>query len=89
MYPNLKLHMFKRGIHQNRLARQLGIADAVLSKIIHGYREPTKAERALMAEYLQVDEAWLFEKYESTEPAELAGAANRDAGPEGHKNGLG
>jgi transcriptional regulator with XRE-family HTH domain len=64
MYPNLKLHIFKLGIHQNRLAKHLGIADTVLSKIIHGYREPTATEREMLARYLQADEAWLFENYD-------------------------
>jgi transcriptional regulator with XRE-family HTH domain len=64
MYPNLKLAIFKQGIHQNRLARELGINEFVLSKIIHGYREPSESVRRLLAGYFQVDEVWLFEKYE-------------------------
>jgi len=77
MYPNLKLEIFKRGIHQNQLARTLGIHEAILSKIIHGYREPSEAQRKLMAEYLQVSEQWLFDKYDGSSsvnrltPAEL------------------
>jgi len=62
MYANLKLQIFKLGIHQNYLAKELGIADSVLSKIIHGYREPSAAERRLLADYLRVDENWLFER---------------------------
>ena len=64
MYPNLKLQIFKSGIHQNRLAQQLVLTDTVLSKIIHGYSQPTKEQRRLLAEYLSVDETWLFEKYD-------------------------
>ncbi|HXP46681.1 MAG TPA: helix-turn-helix transcriptional regulator [Terriglobales bacterium] len=64
MYPNLKLQIFKRGERQNHLARQMGISDAILSKIIHGYREPTEAERTLLAARLEADETWLFEKFE-------------------------
>lgn len=64
MYPNLKLAIFKQGIHQNRLARELGINEFVLSKIIHGYREPSESVRRLLAGYFQVDEVWLFEKFE-------------------------
>jgi transcriptional regulator with XRE-family HTH domain len=63
MYPNLKLQIFKRGDHQNHLARALGINETMLSKIIHGYREPTEAQKKLLASYLDADEAWLFEKY--------------------------
>jgi transcriptional regulator with XRE-family HTH domain len=64
MYPNLKLQIFKSGIHQNHLARQLGLTDTVLSKIIHGYREPTEIQRKLLAGFLRVDENWLFERYD-------------------------
>ncbi len=65
MYPNLKLQIFKRGIRQNHLAKQMGISDAILSKIIHGYREPSDAERKVLASYLQADENWLFEKFDA------------------------
>lgn len=65
MYPNLKLQIFKSGIRQNHIAKQVGIGDAVLSKIIHGYRTPSHPERKLLADFLGVDEAWLFEEYEA------------------------
>jgi transcriptional regulator with XRE-family HTH domain len=65
MYPNLKIQIFKRGIHQNHLGKELGIPDTVLSKIIHGYREPTSEQRQLLAHFLNVDESWLFEKFET------------------------
>ena len=84
MYPNLKLQIFKTGIHQNRLARQLGLTDTVLSKIIHGYRQPTNEQRKLLAEYLRVDEEWLFERYDVSpigKPAALA------VSQEGEENG--
>ena len=64
MYPNLKLQIFKLGIHQNRIARELGIDESVLSKIIHGYREPSISQRELISGYLKVEETWLFEKFE-------------------------
>lgn len=64
MYPNLKLQIFKRCVRQNHLAKQMGISDAILSKIIHGYREPTTAERRLLAAYLGADENWLFERFD-------------------------
>ncbi len=64
MYPNLKVEIFKRGIHQNRLAKALGINEVVLSKIIHGHREPSESQKKVLAGFLAVDEAWLFEKYE-------------------------
>ena len=64
MYPNLKLQIFRRGSHQNRLAKAVGMDETVLSKIIHGYRDPTASQRKLLADYLEVDENWLFERFE-------------------------
>jgi transcriptional regulator with XRE-family HTH domain len=64
MFPNLKLQIFRRGAHQNQLARKLGIDETVLSKIIHGYRNPTVSQRKLLAGYLEVDEDWLFEPFD-------------------------
>jgi ribosome-binding protein aMBF1 (putative translation factor) len=63
MYPNLKLEIFKRGIRQNYLARVMGMREAILSKIINGYREPSDVLKQRIADHLQVDKAWLFEKY--------------------------
>ena len=61
MYANVKLEIFRRGIRQRQLARELGICESLLSKIINGYRKPSEAERRMLAEYFNVDEAWLFE----------------------------
>jgi transcriptional regulator with XRE-family HTH domain len=69
-YPNLKLQIFKTGIHQNRLAKLLGIGETALSKIIHGYREPSDDERKKLSDYLAADPDWLFQKYE--QPSEMA-----------------
>lgn len=71
MYPNLKMAIFKKGLRQNHLAKQLGMNDAILSKIIHGFREPSDAQKQLLACYLDVDEAWLFEKFESASPVRV------------------
>jgi transcriptional regulator with XRE-family HTH domain len=73
MYPNLKLEIFKKGIHQNQLSRAVGINEAVLSKIIRGYREPSADERLLLAGYLRADEKWLFERFDV---AAAAGGSN-------------
>jgi transcriptional regulator with XRE-family HTH domain len=51
-------------MRQNHLAKELCIGDAVLGRIIHGYRAPTPEERKLLASCLGVDEEWLFEEYE-------------------------
>jgi len=63
MYPNLKIEIFKRGLHQNVLAREVGLNEAILSKIIRGNLEPNGTQKRILAEYLQADENWLFEKF--------------------------
>jgi transcriptional regulator with XRE-family HTH domain len=73
MYPNLKLQLFRSSVRQNFLARQVGIDESILSKIIHGYREPSKEQRQVLANYLGVEESWLFEKFEIASPARAAG----------------
>lgn len=52
MYPNLKLTIFKRNLRQNHLAREVGIHEVALSKIIHGALEPSPAQRMRLSEYL-------------------------------------
>ncbi len=84
MYPNLKLEIFKQGIRQNYLARELGIEETVLSKIIHGYREPSEAQRRLLSSYLEVDEEWLFEKYDG---APKTSVSNHISSRQGRKDG--
>ena len=74
MYPNLKLQIFRRGSHQNQLAKAVGIDETVLSKIIHGCRIPTVAQRRILSAYLEVDEAWLFERYEISPQRGLLGS---------------
>jgi transcriptional regulator with XRE-family HTH domain len=64
MYLNIKLQVFRLGCHQIDIAKALGIGESVLSKIIHGYREPSKTQRMQLAQYLNADESWLFEKYD-------------------------
>ncbi len=68
MFPNLKLQIFRRGSHQNQLAKAVGIDETVLSKIIRGYRAPTATQRKILAGYLGADEAWLFERLEVEAP---------------------
>lgn len=64
MFPNLKLQIFRRGSHQNRLAKAVGIDETVLSKIIHGYRKPTAEQRKALACFLEAEEEWLFEQFD-------------------------
>jgi transcriptional regulator with XRE-family HTH domain len=73
MYLNLKLQLFRNAVRQNFIAREVGMDESILSKIIHGYREPSKEQRQLLANYLGVEESWLFEKYENVSPARAAG----------------
>jgi len=54
--------------------------ETVLSKIIHGYRNPTMEQRKLLADYLAVDEAWLFECFETTTRHPVSENAQADTG---------
>lgn len=62
MYTNLKLLLWRSRIHQNRMAQEMEIDEAVLSRIINGFREPTPDQRVKIARYLDADEKWLFER---------------------------
>jgi transcriptional regulator with XRE-family HTH domain len=81
MYPNLKLQLFRNAVRQNFLAREVGMDESILSKIIHGYREPSKEQRQLLAGFLGVEESWLFEKYENA-------ASVRAGGNQGSPHGI-
>jgi len=72
MYANIKLQIFRKGIHQNQLARTLGMDETLLSKIIRGFREPSEAQRKQLAECLEANEQWLFEKSEFSGSSEIA-----------------
>jgi transcriptional regulator with XRE-family HTH domain len=85
MYPNLKLQLFRNAVRQNFLARELGIDESILSKIIHGYREPSKEQRQSLAGYLGAEETWLFEKYEIA--SSTRGAGNPGS-PQGMKDDI-
>lgn len=61
MYSNLKLAIWRSGLRQNRLARELNLDETVLSKIINGYRRPSPEVRALLARFFEKPESWLFE----------------------------
>ena len=78
MYQNLKLQMWKSGIRQNRLARELNLDETVLSKIINGYRQPSSQLKARIAQYLRIDESWLFE----VDPDAVARPQSRRRRPE-------
>ena len=63
MYPNLKWQLYVRGLRQNRLAQMLGIDEAALSRIINGFRDPSRELRSQMASLLEANEEWLFDRY--------------------------
>ena len=85
MYPNLKLQLFRNAVRQNFLARELGIDESILSKIIHGYREPSQEQRQKLSGYLGVEEAWLFEKYEIASSTRANGS---NGSPHGMKDDI-
>ena len=60
MFTNLKLLIWRSRIHQNRMAQEVEMDEAVLSRIINGFREPTTEQRGKIARYLDADEEWLF-----------------------------
>jgi len=62
IYPNLKLRIFAIGMRQNRLAKQVGIDEAYLSRIINGVRVPGHQLRLRIATALRCDVEWLFEE---------------------------
>jgi transcriptional regulator with XRE-family HTH domain len=42
------------------MAQEVQMDEAVLSRIINGFREPTTEQRRKIALYLDADEDWLF-----------------------------
>ena len=87
MFPNLKLQIFRRGSHQNQLAKAVGIDETVLSKIIRGYRAPTATQRKILASYLAADEEWLFERHEAETPRQVLDEVRPALEPKAADNG--
>lgn len=73
IYPNLKLRIYTAGIRQNRLAKMIGIDEAYLSKIINGFREPSGNVRESIAEILNCDPDWLFQKLQISNESTFVG----------------
>lgn len=67
MYFNLKLCLVRTGLRQNQMAQAIQMDEALLSKIINGFREPNSRQRRLISEFLQEDEQWLFAKNDEWE----------------------
>jgi transcriptional regulator with XRE-family HTH domain len=74
IYPNLKLRIYTSGLRQNRIAKLLGIDEAHMSKIVNGFREPSDELRKRLAEILNCDPDWLFQKVLITEENPLLDA---------------
>ena len=79
MYTNLKLLIWRSRIHQNRMAQEVQMDEAVLSRIINGFRKPTSEQRRIIARYLDADENWLFARDEESGPVPRFGERNRPA----------
>jgi transcriptional regulator with XRE-family HTH domain len=83
MYLNLKVAIWQTGLRQNRLAQTLNMDEALLSRIINGFREPTSEQRSRIAQVLQKDEQWLFAREPSVAPpVEAMATAESKATPE-------
>ena len=80
MYPNLKLHLWRSGIRQNRLAQTLDLDETALSRIINGFRKPSPAMRAKIAAALCRDPDLLFEELDREQSRQTESAS---AGAEG------
>jgi len=72
MYVNLKICLWQSGLRQNRLAQALQMDEALLSRIINGYRQPTPEQRTRIAEILHRDETWLFARDSQSDAAPVA-----------------
>ena len=85
MYFNLKLCLLRAGLRQNQMAQAIQMDEALLSKIINGFREPNSRQRRLISEFLQEDEQWLFTRNNDweTRRAKKRGAQMNPMGPLG------
>jgi len=81
MYVNLKICLWQSGLRQNRLAQALQMDEALLSRIINGYRQPTPEQRTRIAEILRRDETWLFAHESQSIPGPVAQGKDSDGHP--------
>jgi transcriptional regulator with XRE-family HTH domain len=58
----LKIAMLQRGVRQTRMAFEIGMDPAKLSRIVNGVAIPSPDDRRKIASYLEMNEATLFEK---------------------------
>jgi transcriptional regulator with XRE-family HTH domain len=77
VYPNLKLQIWKLGLRQNRLARELNLDETILSRVVNGFREPSPELRMNIAAILRSDPDWLFARDEDPEDSDKQGGGPR------------
>ena len=61
MLPNLILAIKDRGARHYDLAHTVKMSEAHFSRKLNGYDEFSPIEKKRIAEYLNTNEAWLFE----------------------------
>lgn len=81
MLPNLKLQLWNLGLRQNKLAQMLKLDETVVSRIINGFREPSEEVRHKIAELLEADEEWLFDKPSALQQADAMRRLNSATKP--------
>lgn len=79
MYVNLKICLWQSGLRQNRLAQALQMDEALLSRIINGFRQPTPEQRTRIAEILRRDETWLFSRDSQSDAAPATSSKDSDS----------
>jgi len=63
MNLELKMAILRSGRNQSDIARDAGIFESRLSKIVHGYKIPTQVEQQQLAEVLGLNISILFSNY--------------------------
>jgi hypothetical protein len=61
------------------MAQEIQMDEAVLSRIINGFRKPSSEQRRVIASYLGAEEEWLFAHDEQLLPIPKASDKNRHA----------
>jgi len=71
---HLKIAMLRRGVRQTRMAFEIGMDPAKLSRIVNGVAIPSAEDRRKIARYLGTKEATLFDSSnkESSHPLPAA-----------------
>jgi len=58
----LRLKIIEHFDTQGQFAYKTGIDEAIISKLVNGVRDPSKAQTALLCRLLKTEEAVLFKK---------------------------